>query len=77
MLPDKLKERVESFPFAYLIKWRFTRFSLTFIDKKIVLYYKAQLRLTFNIHFKRIYQDFFMKLQLYKTIVDFRIILYY
>ncbi len=37
---------------------------LTFIDKKIVLYYKAQLRLTFNIHFKVIYQDFFVKLQI-------------
>jgi hypothetical protein len=52
--------------------------SPTIIDKKIVLYYKAQLESTFLIStLERFIKTFSRDCKSYKTIVDFRIILYY
>jgi hypothetical protein len=52
-------KRVESFPLAGDLMWRFGGLSLTFIDKKIVLYYKAQLELAFLISALEIFSKIF------------------
>jgi len=49
---------------------------LSFIDKRVVLYYKAQLILAFSYLLWMDLARFFLK-EIYETIVDFRKIVYY
>ncbi len=73
-----VKKDLKDFLLVSIIRLRVTRLSLTFIDKKIVLYYKAQLESAFLIStLERFIKTFSRNYKSYKTIVDFRIILYY